>query len=157
MTMTTTTDSRTIDTLNDLVEACKDGEYGFRSAAECARSASLRQLFNRRSEECREAAEELQARVVRLGGSAEEGGTIAGAAHRGWVAVKGTLAGYTDKALLEECERGEDIARESYRAALVDGGLTGELLALVARQAEGVDRNHAQIRALRDEARAASR
>jgi uncharacterized protein (TIGR02284 family) len=89
-----------IDTLNDLIETSKDGEYGFRTSAEYLKDTTLKQTFTTRAEECRQAAAELQAMVVRFGGKAEDGGSAAGALHRGWVAVKGVLAGYTDKAIL---------------------------------------------------------
>lgn len=144
-----------IDTLNDLIETSKDGEYGFRASAEYVTDAALRQTFERRAEECRMAAAELQTLVVRLGGKAEDSGTAAGAMHRGWVAVKGTLAGYTDKAILEETERGEDSALESYRKAL-DEPLPADVRLVVERQYEGVKRNHQQVRTLRDQARAAA-
>jgi len=144
-----------INCLNKLVETCKDGEYGFRDAAQHAVSPDLQQLFRRHADECRAGAIELQALVVQLGGSAEEGGTVAGAAHRGWMAVKGSLAGYTDLAILEECERGEDKAISDYRDALVDTSLSAAARAVVERQFQGVKRNHAEIRGLRDSARAA--
>lgn len=143
----------TIDILNDLIETSKDGEYGFRTSAESLRDPETQQLFTRRAEECRQAAADLQAQVVQLGGSAETGGTATGAMHRGWVSVKGTLSGYSDKAILEETERGEDSALESYRKALA-ADLPLNVLDMVQRQFEGVKRNHAQVRALRDQARA---
>lgn len=142
-----------IDTLNDLIETSKDGEYGFRTSAEYLKDASLRQSFTTRAEECRQAAAELQQLVVSLGGDAEDSGTAAGALHRGWVAVKGTLAGYTDKAILEETERGEDSALAAYREALEEA-LPHDVRAVVERQYEGVKRNHLQVRTLRDAARA---
>lgn len=142
-----------IDTLNDLIETSKDGEYGFRTSAEYLKDPALKQSFTTRAEECRHAAAELQQLVVSLGGDAEDGGTAAGALHRGWVAVKGTLAGYTDKAILEETERGEDSALAAYREAL-DEALPHDVRAVVERQYEGVKRNHLQVRTLRDAARA---
>jgi uncharacterized protein (TIGR02284 family) len=143
-----------IDTLNDLIETSKDGEYGFRTSAEYLQDATLKQTFMARAEECRQAAAELQQLVLRFGGKAEDSGSAAGALHRGWVAVKGTLAGYTDKAILEETERGEDTALASYRKAL-DESLPPDVRVVVERQYEGVKRNHLQIRTLRDAARAA--
>lgn len=144
-----------VSTLNRLIETSKDGEYGFRSCAEHVRSPDLQQLFNTRAADCRQAASELQALVMQHGGKAEDSGSASGAVHRGWVAVKGTLAGYSDEAMLNECERGEDTAIERYRRALEDD-LPVALRAVVERQYEGVKRNHAQVRALRDKARAAS-
>lgn len=143
----------TIDILNDLIETSKDGEYGFRTSAENLKNPEAQQLFMRRAEECRQAAADLQALVVQLGGSAEDSGSTAGAMHRGWVSVKGTLSGYSDKAIFEETERGEDTALESYRKALA-ADLPPAVLDVVERQFEGVKRNHAQVRALRDQARA---
>lgn len=145
----------TIDTLNDLIEISKDGEYGFRASAEYMRSPETKQLLLRRADECRQAVADLQAQVLRLGGKPKDSGSVTGAAHRGWVAVKGTLSGYSDKAILEETERGEDSALEGYRSAL-EKGLTPDVRMLVERQFEGVKRNHDQVRALRDRAQAAT-
>ena len=99
-----------VDILNDLIETSKDGEYGFRSSAEYLKAVDTRRLFEGRADECRRAAAELQTLVQQYGGNPEDSGSASAAMHRGWVAVKGTLAGYSDKAILEETERGEDVA-----------------------------------------------
>lgn len=146
------TNEDVISTLNDLIETCKDGEYGFRACAEHVESASIATLLTRRADDCEEAARELQAQVIQLGGKADTGGSATGAIHRGWVAVRGTLAGYDDLAMLEECERGEDAALASYRAAIKEA-LPEPQRSLVERQYQGVKRNHDQIRELRDRLR----
>jgi uncharacterized protein (TIGR02284 family) len=147
-----------IDTLNNLIETCKDGEYGFRSCAEHVRKEELRRFFDDRSRECADAAAELQRMVVQTGGKAadaEDSGSASGAVHRGWVALKGKLSGYSERAILEECERGEDTALERYREALEEP-LPALLRSQIEKQYEGVKRNHARVRQLRDQARAAS-
>ena len=154
LTMALDTD-KTIGVLNDLIETCKDGEYGFNASAEHCKTTELQQVFTARAGECRKGAQELQALVRQLGGEADDGGSATGAVHRGWVAVKGTLAGYSDKAMLEECERGEDAALARYRDALKED-LPPTVRTVVERQYEGVKRNHDQIRTLRDRARAAT-
>ncbi len=138
-----------INTLNDLIETCKDGEYGFRACAEQADAIDLEALFTRRADECREAARELQDQVVALGGTPDSGGSASGALHRGWVAVRSKLSNYDDLAVLKECERGEDVAVERYREALASP-LPESLREIVERQYRGVQRNHDQIRDLRD-------
>jgi uncharacterized protein (TIGR02284 family) len=137
------------ETLNDLVENCKDGEYGFKTCAEHAHSADLKQFFARRARECVEAARELQDLIARLGGKPDTSGTASGAVHRGWIAVRGTLALNDDKAMLNECERGEDAAVARYRKAL-GKGLPSDVEAVVRRQFEGVQRNHDEVKRLRD-------
>jgi uncharacterized protein (TIGR02284 family) len=146
---------KTISVLNDLIETCKDGEYGFNACAEHAKNADLQQVFTARAAECLKGAQELQAAVRQLGGDADDGGSASGALHRGWVAVKGTLSGYSEKSMLEECERGEDAALARYREALKEE-LPPSARTVVERQYEGVKRNHDQIRTLRDRARAAT-
>jgi uncharacterized protein (TIGR02284 family) len=139
-----------VDTLNDLIETSKDGELGFTACAKHVKSTDLRDLFLRRAEECRAAAGELQTLVVEYGGKPDSGGSATGALHRGWVAVRGSLAGYSDHAMLEECERGEDAALARYRAALREDGLPEAVRAVIARQQLGVQANHDQVKRLRD-------
>lgn len=138
-----------IETLNDLIENCKDGELGFRTCAENARSADLKALFQRRAHGCGEAAQQLQALVTRLGGAPDDGGSASGALHRGWVNLRAALAQDDDKAMLVECERGEDLAVARYRRAL-ETDLPSEVEAVVRRQYEGAQRNHDEIKALRE-------
>lgn len=144
-----------IDVLNDLIETCKDGEYGFRACAEQVDRQDLKSTFLQRADDCRRGAQELSAQIRSLGGEPEDGGSAAGAMHRGWVAVKSKFSTYDDKAVLEEAERGEDNAVARYRKALKQPMPAGVKL-IVERQMQGVQRNHDQIKMLRDQARAAS-
>jgi uncharacterized protein (TIGR02284 family) len=144
-----------IDALQDLAECAKDGEYGFRACAEQAKRQDLKSTFLQRADDCRRAAQELNEQIRSLGGSIEEHGSAAGALHRGWVAVKATLSTYDDKAVLEECERGEDNAKARYAKALKQPLPAGVKL-IVERQMQGLQRNHDQIKMLRDQLRAAS-
>ena len=138
-----------VDTLNDLIENCKDGEYGFRTCAEHAKSSNLKDVFTQRAGDCSQAASELQQLVTQYGGKPDTGGSVSGAAHRGWVAVRGAVAFNDDQAMLNECERGEDIALNRYRKAL-EQDLPADVAQVVRRQMEGARRNHDQIKALRD-------
>lgn len=141
-----------VDTLNDLIETCKDGEYGFNACFEHTSSQELRTVFTDRAAECRAGATELKALVTQYGGTPEDEGSATGALHRGWVAVRGVLAGSSDTAMLEECERGEDAALARYRNAL-SKPLPAPVRAVVERQLEGVRHNHDMIKALRDRAK----
>jgi uncharacterized protein (TIGR02284 family) len=139
-----------IDTLNDLIETSHDGEYGFRQLAEHAESPDLKQTFLRRAEEIRASMPDLRGEVTALGGKPNDGGSTTGALHRGWVAVRSVLGTSTDQALLDEAERGEDAALARYRKAARQD-LPPTVRALVERQLQGVQRNHDQIKLLRDQ------
>ena len=146
--------SSTTKILNELIETSIDGEKGFRKAAEDSQNVGLKGLFSERAAECARAALELQAEVSRLGEEPEDGGSVAGALHRGWLAVKSTVSSKDDLAVLEEVERGEDAAKKNYRNAL-SKELPPEIRTLVEKQYQGVLRSHDRIRDLRDEHRAA--
>lgn len=142
-----------IDALNDLLENARDGELGFREAAEHTKTPGLSALFGRRADTCRQAAAELSEQIERLGGKVDAGGTVSGAAHRVWVHIRGLFGGASDETMLDECERGEDAALARYRKALSQN-LPPDLHAMVLRQFEGAQRNHDMIKAHRDRARA---
>ncbi len=148
--------SDVVDTLNDLLESCRDGEYGFRTSAEQAKSQDIKTLLLRHANECNEAANELQREVTRRGGKPSDGGTVSGALHRGWVSVRTALTSHDDLAVLEECERGEDTALARYRKAL-KANLPADARVIVERQQQGAQRNHDQIKALRDAYKAAKK
>jgi uncharacterized protein (TIGR02284 family) len=141
--------------LNDLIETSKDGEQGFRTAAEDTRNPELRTVFLARAEDCAKAVADLRHVISRLGGEPQERGSIAGAVHRGWVNLKSAATGRTDLAILEECERGEDVAKARYRKAL-EAQLPEDIRTIVQKQYDGVQRNHDQVRDLRDRYRASA-
>ena len=138
-----------VDVLNDLLESARDGEFGFHACAEHASADDLKGIFQRHSRECAAAAKALEQEVLRLNGEPVSGGTVAGALHRGWVSVKSALSSHDDNAVLQECQRGEDAAVARYRTAL-EAGLPADIRALVERQLHGAQRNHDEVRALRD-------
>jgi len=123
-----------VDVLNDLLETTRDGGHGFLACADEVESASMKQLFVDRAESCRRGEAELVALIRQYGGEPADGGTAAGALHRGWVHVKGTLGANSDLSILESCERGEDTAVARYRKALKQN-LPADVRAVVQRQA----------------------
>jgi uncharacterized protein (TIGR02284 family) len=109
---------KVISTLNDLIEACRDGQAGFKEAAEYAESPELKTFFRQESLERAQFVGDLQQQVQSLGGNPDNSGSTAGAVHRAWMTIKGTLTGKDDKSILNEVERGEDSAVEAFEDAL---------------------------------------
>jgi len=144
------TDSNIISTLNDLIETSKDGEKGFALAAKDVKDPALTQVFSEGEQSCRTAAAELQDQVRLLGGTAEDDGSMKGAVHRGWISLKSAAVSRDAKAILEECERGEDYAKAKYADAMKKD-LPEGVRALVERQYKGVVANHDRVRDLRNQ------
>ncbi len=149
------TNDEVVGVLNDLLENTRDGGYGFLACAEEVEAPAAKLLFASRAEGCRQAESELLQMIATYGGKPAEGGTAVGAMHRGWVHVKGTLGANSELTILESCERGEDTAIARYRKALKQS-LPADVRSVVERQAEGAQRNHDQIRDMRNAARASS-
>src|SRR3954454_21708425 len=143
-----------VSTLNDLIETSKDGEEGFRTWAEDIKDAQMKAFFTSRAQACAEAAAELQQEVRTLGGNPETSSSISGTLHRRWVDIKGAITGKDDEAILNECERGEDVAKRSYETAL-GKTLPANIKSIVERQYNGVLKNHDQVKAMRNQVRAA--
>lgn len=138
-----------ISTLNDLVETCKDGEQGFRDAADGVQRSDLRAIFNEYARQRSQFASELQVQVSRIGGDPEKSGSVAGSLHRGWLNLKAAVTGKDDHAILAECERGEDSAVKNYQKAL-QMDLPSDLRSIVERQYGNVLDAHNRVKALRD-------
>ena len=147
-----------ISVLNDLIETSKDGQEGFKSCAEDIKQQDLKAFFVKRSADCATAAAELQSAVRSLGGEPETSTSVAGDLHRRWVDVKSIFTGKGEEAVLNEAERGEDHALKAYKEALakIEKHQLLHIRDLVERQYHGLQRNHDQVKALRNQARARS-
>ncbi len=142
-----TDNDKVISTLNNLIETCKDGENGFRTAAEGVKRSELKTLFNTYSQQRAQFAAELQSEVLRLGGDPEKTGSVAASLHRGWINIKSAVTGEDEAAIISECERGEDSAVRNYEDALKEN-LPGNIRSIIQRQFTQVKEAHDRIRSL---------
>lgn len=142
----------TISTLNGLIEVCKDGEAGFREAADGVDRADLKTLFGEFSSQRAQFAGELQSLVHTLGGDPERSGSLTGAMHRGWMNIKAAVTGKDEAAILNECERGEDTAKMAYQEAQ-GHDLPDYVRETIQNQYQSVLTAHDRIKSLRDTAK----
>jgi uncharacterized protein (TIGR02284 family) len=140
-----------ISKLNHLISIAKDGVNGMSSAAESANNAQLKSTLSQLSQERNRVATQLQDAVRRLGGTPDESGTTLGAAHRAFMNVKEKVAGTSDEALLDECERGEDVAVREFSSAL-ESALPADVKQTVQGMLSQVRSSHDRIKQLRNQA-----
>jgi uncharacterized protein (TIGR02284 family) len=141
----------TISTINDLIETLKDGQEGFRQAAEAVKNPELKSLFNEFSMQRSRFAGELQSQAIALGESKpEDSSSAAGAMHRAWIDLKSAIAKRDDHAILAECERGEDSAIKEYKEAMEEENLAAPVREIISRQYAEVQSAHDRIKELRD-------
>ena len=144
-----------ISTMNSLIETLKDGQEGFKQAAEAVKDSELKTLFNGYSLQRSKFAGELQAEARQMGESEpEDSGSATGAMHRAWVNLKSAITSGDDHAVLAECERGEDSAIKEYKEAMEGDGLSAPIRDIVSRQYSEVKGAHDRIKQLRDSSKA---
>ncbi len=136
--------SDVVSVLNGLIETAKDGEEGFKTAAEKVKQSDLKALFSKYATQRAAFARELQTAVARLGEKPAEHGHVAGSLHRGWINLKEALSKNEDKAIIFEAEAGEDAAKKAYSEAL-EKPLPAEIKALIEKQQVGVLEAHNTI------------
>jgi uncharacterized protein (TIGR02284 family) len=138
-----------VSVIEKLAEICKDGEKGYRDAAEHSTRTDLKTFFTTQSSERGRFAGELQSVLAKLGKpEKKELGTVAGALHRAWIDTKVGL-GAGDKSILESIEKGEDEAKDAYKEA-ISASLPADAAEIVSRQARSVQTAHDRVKSLRD-------
>lgn len=133
--------------LNLLIDTCKNGEKGFREAAEGVCNAYYQMRLNEYARHRGMFASELQGQVRKLGGDPDRKGTLAGSLHRGWMNLKVAIAGRNDDAILEECYRGEEAAIKHFEEVLRQD-LPPDVRVMIEHQYDAVKESHPRIRAM---------
>jgi uncharacterized protein (TIGR02284 family) len=140
-------DTKWTPMLHDLLQICMDGVKGYELAADKVRAnhAELFRQFGRDRDQC---ANELRNEITRRGGDGEKKGDLTGAAHRGWINLKAALT-TGEKAVIDECERGEDAAVAAYQNALNENALPPDLEVILTRHYRKVKNAHDQVSAIK--------
>jgi uncharacterized protein (TIGR02284 family) len=125
-----------ISVLNGLLESVIQGERVLRACMRNVGDARVRKAFETATARCEEYADELERKIRYLGGELQRGLTI-------------TRASSNDRAILAECEDGEDIVERTYKEALKRNDLPVDIRIFVARQHRGLQENHDCIQSSR--------
>ncbi|WP_162426492.1 ferritin-like domain-containing protein [Pontibacter pudoricolor] len=139
-------------TVHHLIERCKDGAKGYKTAAEDVEDRDLKELFMKYAVQRDSMITELQAELHKMGKTDDESSSLEGTVHRIWIDIKSAISSKDRKRILEECERGEDYAVKAFEEAR-QADLPGNLKQIVEQQYIDVKHAHDHIRALRDKAR----
>lgn len=145
-----TTDETALRVLNSLIHASRDAEQGFLAAADGVAAPELVEIFSHYAMQRAKFAGELEERVRVLRGAPEKGGSLGGEVHRAWMGLKAAVQANQIHGILEECERGEDMAVMAYRQALAERDVDKQTRDLIQRQYEFVQAAHDRVRQFRD-------
>jgi uncharacterized protein (TIGR02284 family) len=134
--------------LNDLVQINNDRIEGYRRAIEELKDgdADLKELFSRLINE----SMEYKSQLVSAGAKPDNDTTNSGKIYRVWMDVKAVFTGHDRKAVLSNCEFGEDAAQKAYHTALSEENLPSDIRALLSQQQQSLKASHDKIKMLRD-------
>ncbi|MBF9237995.1 PA2169 family four-helix-bundle protein [Hymenobacter sp. BT683] len=136
--------------LNELVETLKDGQKGYADAMTDVEDSSLKDTFKKYAAQRSEYITEIEDQMFKLNLKPDESSSITGTVHRAWIDLKSALTSKDNKAVLNECERGEDYAVKAYQTVLKAQDLPTPVKSVIEKQYQGVQEAHNTIKALRD-------
>jgi len=143
---------KTIEVLNTLITINNDRIEGYETAAKETEEQDLKTLFAMFSSTSEKCKRELVAEVTKLGGTPSEGTKTTGKFFRVWMDVKAALSGKDRKAILNSCEYGEDVAKDTYEKALKNDteNLSAEQQTMIKAQHTLLVADHNKVKTMRD-------
>lgn len=143
-----------IEHVNNIIQTNLDRREGYDKAIQQTEDPQLKDLFQDCRNQSDEYISELRQIVNQHGGEPVNDTSTAGDLYRAWMDVKSALSMNNTKAVLQSCERGEDVALSAYRKATdpeESAAVTnGEVLGSLNKQKDGILTMHNRVKALRD-------
>lgn len=118
------------DVLNDLIETVIDSVDGYNKAADVAKDSGLQSAFRESATRRQGVIQSLRACVAKLGGEAEDDGTILAAAHRTLMGLA-SMVESNNEAAAEAVETGEKHINDKFKDALEDEDLGTEARSVI--------------------------
>jgi uncharacterized protein (TIGR02284 family) len=134
----------------NLIHTLENGKEGFDKAAEKLDDSDRPDVavkFREFAQQRATMSNELKQITSAYGDDADQRGTMPGALHRGWIAVKDAFASDDADAVISAAETGEDHAVEQFREAL-EADISTEFRPVVTRQLASVEAAHDYVRSL---------
>ncbi|GAB4019085.1 PA2169 family four-helix-bundle protein [Spirosoma sp. KCTC 42546] len=128
-----------LEQLSQLLTLSHDAEKGYQEASENVDDNELKTLLLAQSRQRAEFAQELDREIRALGGEADNGTSLTADLHRAWINIKSTFSTNDDKAVVQECHRGDQEALNTYNAVLQETDLVASTRELLLRQKQSID------------------
>ncbi|MAS33037.1 MAG: hypothetical protein CL610_03455 [Anaerolineaceae bacterium] len=133
--------------LDQLIEACQDGEDGYYVAAQGVHHTQLKAMLEWCSSQRGEFAEQLAELVAVLGGTLEIGASPANILYCRWDKIKSASRTGNMAAIVRECERGDAKAMQAYDEVLAYD-LPEPVRKLIAWQYDKIKFSHQRLNRL---------
>ena len=130
--------NQAIELLNDLLEKNRDAEKGYLRAAEASDNQQLSAFFIQSADTRRGFSQALYDEIKALGGLPDDHSSVASNLHRAWINLRANVSSRPDRAIIEECARGEKLALQDYDKALGDESTTPSTHRLLAEHRRNI-------------------
>ena len=140
-----------VEELNRLVTLCHDAEEGYKKAQDAVDNANLQQMFHDLAQERARFITQLSNKITDWNGEPTTSGSLPGALHRGWMDLATIIADREAVAILQECTRGEEFAKEAYQNVLADTDLDDSTRQLITAQYNEIDAAYRRMQELQAE------
>ena len=136
------------DKLKEILEKLKDGEKGFKKAANNIEKPVLKNFFHDKALEKAQFINELELTFQAKGIDIEVNGSNTASIHRAWMDVKAIISSDNEEAMLEEAAAGEKAALQDYKEVLSNQQLGLQTRALIEKQKIIIEKGISKIKFL---------
>lgn len=141
---------KTISCLSELAQFVKDGNLGYKKAAEETKDAQLKSFCLQQSSLRGEYLSDLNSIITSLGGDAEQSGTVKGALYRQFMDVKAAVTGADEEGIINSCIFGEEWAIKAYHEALEDENLPVDVRTRLETQHQACHNALSQLKTMKN-------
>ena len=144
-----TTNDHAVKVLNSLIETTLDSANGYKEAAENSNNPQFKTMFAERSQRRMDLGRRLQDEVRSFGGEPETDQSMLGKAHNKFVDLKRAVTSGSDKSVIDEVERGEDVIKAKFEHAVRDDDLPSTVREIVTTAYTSIKSDHDEISRLK--------
>lgn len=139
-----------LEALQELLKKNYDAEKGFKKAIEKTKHQGLKGFLKNQAISRNHFATELDKTIREMNEHPEEEGTASGTIHRGWINLKTAISGNDDKAVLEECIRGDKSSVKEYQEKLEEIRFSPPMENLLNQQLQSIKATLNRVKSLED-------
>lgn len=134
--------------LNTLLTRNYDAEKGYEQLSEKIEQPEMQSFFQNNYKERYRFGHELKEIMNSYGVEPDKGTSTKADAHRAWINIKDTLSQNSNKAVLEEAERGENKAIEDYKDVVANPDIKEEHRQILSNHLTSIKSSKDQIHKL---------
>lgn len=139
------------EVLNDLIQINNDRIEGYKKAMDQLKieDEDLKMMFAELARESSRNKNELIEEIQVSGETPKSGTTTSGKLYRFWMDVSNVFTDSERDSILDNCERGEDAARDTYHAAINMDGISSPIRTIIENQLINLQESNNRLKAMR--------